>query len=315
MHIVLAEPLGIAENTLRDLSAPLLTAGHEFTSYPDKAPDNIILTERLKDADIALIANRPLPESVLKNCPKLKYIDVAFTGVDHVAMAYCRKKGIPVSNCAGYSDQTVAELTIGFAVALLRKLPACDNAVRNGGTSAQLRGREIAGRTVGIIGLGRIGRRVAQLFSAFGAHVIACDPNENAAAAGYPMVSLDELLKSSDIVTLHAPANESTRKMLGAAQFALMQPHALFINCARGALVDSQALADALNENRLAGAAIDVFDLEPPLPTDEPLLHAQNCILAPHVAYLSDESMLRRAKIVFDNLASYLNGTPQNLCK
>ena len=312
MHIVLAEPLGISENTLRDLTAPLLAAGHEFTYYPDKAGDDTLLTERLKEADIAMIANRPLPETVLKSCPKLQYIDVAFTGVDHVGMDYCREKGIPVSNCAGYSDQTVAELTIGFAVALLRKLPACDDAVRRGGTSAPLRGREIAGRTVGVIGLGRIGRRTAQLFEAFGAHVIACDPIPS---GDYPMVSLDELLQKSDIVTLHAPNIPSTRKMLGEKQFAQMKPDALFINCARGALVDSKALADALNAGRIAGAAVDVFDLEPPLPADEPLLQAKNCILAPHVAYLSDESMLRRARIAFDNLAAYLNGAPQNLCK
>jgi len=312
MHIILTEPLGISENALRDLAAPLIAAGHEFTFYPDKAADDVILFERLKDADIALIANRPLPESVLEKCPKLQYIDVAFTGVDHVAMDFCLQKNIPVSNCAGYSDQTVAELTIGFAIALLRKLPACDKAVRSGGTSALLRGREIAGRTVGVIGLGRIGRRTAQLFSGFGARVIACDPIPS---GDFPMVSLNELLSTSDIVTLHAPNIPKTRKMLGEKQFALMQPHALFINCARGALVDAQALADALNNDVIAGAAIDVFDLEPPLPLDEPLLQAKNCILAPHVAYLSDESMLRRAQIVFDNLAAYLAGQPRNLCR
>ncbi len=311
MHIVLAEPLGITENALRDLAAPLIAAGHEFTYYPDKAGDNVSLTERLKDADIAMIANRPLPAAVIENCPSLRYIDVAFTGFDHVAMACCREKGILVSNCAGYSDQTVAELTIGFAIALLRKLPAGDHATRKGGTSAGLCGREIAGKTVGVIGLGRIGRRAAQLFTAFGANVIACDP---VPSADYPMVSLDELLERSDIVTLHAPANESTRKMLGAEQFARMKSSAIFINCARGALVDSRALADALSSGLIAGAAVDVFDIEPPLPADEPLLQAKNCILAPHVAYLSEESMLRRAQIAFDNLGAYLRGTPQNLC-
>ena len=312
MHIVLAEPLGVTENALRDLSAPLIAAGHEFTHYYDKAADDVLLAERLQDADIALIANRPLPQSVLKKCEKLRYIDVAFTGYDHVAMDYCREKNILVSNAAGYSDQTVAEITLGFALSLLRKLPACNLAVRHGGTSAGLRGREIAGHTVGVIGLGRIGKRVAQLFSAFGASVIACDP---AGSGDYPMVSLCELLERSDIVTLHAPANESTRKMLGAKQFARMKASAIFINCARGALVDSKALADALNSGLIAGAAVDVFDVEPPLPMDEPLLQAKNCILAPHVAYLSDESMLRRAQIVFDNLTAYLAGHPQNLCR
>lgn len=315
MHIVLAEPLGIPEKLLREFAAPLLQSGHQFTFYPDKASDDSLLLERLTNADIAMIANRPLPQHVLEKCPQLQYIDVAFTGVDHVAMAYCRERNIPVSNCAGYSDQTVAELTVGFAISLLRRLPECDRAARNGGTSAALRGREIAGRTVGVIGLGRIGKRTADLFSAFGARVIACDPGKDGACAAYPLVSLDTLLQTSDIITLHAPANDSTRKMLGAAQFARMQPHALFINCARGALVDSQALADALNGDLIAGAAVDVFDLEPPLPACEPLLQAKNCLLAPHVAYLSDESMLRRARIAFDNLHAYLGGTPQNLCK
>ena len=315
MHIVLAEPLGITETALRNLASPFIAQGHTFVSYPDKAADDATLAQRLCDADIALIANRPLPESVLKSCPRLQYINVAFTGVDHVAMDYCRERRIPVSNAAGYSDQTVAELTIGFAVALLRRLPACDSAVRTGGTSAALRGGEIAGRTVGVIGLGRIGRRTAKLFEAFGAQVITCDPDEKAAEAGYPMVFLDELLSTADIVTLHAPSNASTRKMLGKEQFALMKPTGYFINCARGALVDSGALCDALNRGVIAGAAVDVFDLEPPLPASEPLLQAKNCILAPHVAYLSDESMLRRAQIVFDNLAAYLRGTPQNLCR
>ena len=312
MHIVLAEPLEITENDLNALSAPFIAAGHTFDFYPDKAADDALLAHRLRSADVALIANRPLPENVLKGCPKIKYINVAFTGVDHVAMDYCREKNIPVSNAAGYSDQTVAELTVGFAVSLLRRLPDCDHASRTGGTSALLRGKEIAGRTVGVIGLGRIGRRTAKLFEAFGANVIACDPSPS---GDYPMVSLDDLLKTADIVTLHAPNIPSTRKMLGEKQFALMKPRAYFINCARGALVDSAALARALNENRIAGAAVDVFDVEPPLPEAEPLLQAKNCILAPHVAYLSDESMLRRAQTVFENLAAYLNGTPQNLCR
>jgi len=315
MHIVFAEPLGVPFSALKTLSAPLVAAGHECTFYGDKAPDDVMLHERLKEADIAVIANRPLPGIVIEKCPQLRYIDVAFTGIDHVGMAVCRERGILVSNAAGYSDQTVAELTLGFAVALLRKLPACDQAVRSGGTSALLRGGEIAGRTVGVIGLGRIGKRVAQLFTAFGAKVIACDPDQAAAAAGYPMVSLENLLRESDIVTLHAPANEGTRKMLGEKQFALMKETAFFINCARGALVDAVALRDALNTGKIAGAAVDVFDMEPPLSENEPLLQAKNCILAPHVAYLSDESMLRRAEIVFANLQAYLDGKPQNVCE
>lgn len=311
-NIVIAEPLGISEEALKKLLIP----GEIFVNWMPhgKAKTEEELAERLKDADIAVIANRPLPAAVLEKCPKLKYIDVAFTGVDHVDMDYCREHDILVSNAAGYSDQTVAEITIGFALSLLRMLHDCDYAVRRGGTSQGLCGREIAGKTVGVIGLGRIGKRVAQLFEAFGATVIACDPDERAKEAGYPMLPLEELIAKSDIVTLHAPSIPATRKMMGRRQFYLMKSSAIFINCARGALVDSEALRDALDNGVIAGAAVDVFDMEPPLPESEPLLQAKNCILAPHVAYLSDESMLRRAQIVFDNLNAYLAGHPQNLC-
>lgn len=316
MKIALLEPLNIPGNLLEEMAAPLKARGHEFTRYDTKAAGPEELIRRAHDMDIVMIANTPFPEDVVKACPKLQYINVAFTGVDHVAMAECRRRGIQVSNAANYSNQSVAELTVGMAVSLLRRMPACDEAVRNGGTGALLLGREICGRTVGIIGTGRIGLRVARLMLAFGAHVIAFDPvpSEEGRALGIEYVALPALLSRSDIVTLHAPACEATRKMLGAREFALMKPSALFINCARGALVDAQALCDALNSGRIAGAAVDVFDMEPPLPEGEPLLHARNIILTPHIAYATEESMLRRARIAFDSLTAWLDGNPQNLC-
>ena len=313
MNIALLESLNIPAHLLDELLAPVRAAGHTVTVHTTKAPDTAELIRRAQGMDAVIIANRPFPAEAVQACPQLKYIDVAFTGVDHVAMADCRARSILVSNAANYSNQSVAELTIGMAIALLRRMPECDALTRNSGVGFP--GREIGGRTVGIIGTGRIGLRVAQLMLAFGARVIACDPVENAQAKalGIEYMPLDALLEKSDIVTLHAPACESTHKMLGAAQFARMQPHALFINWARGALVDAQALTDALNEERIAGAAVDVFDLEPPLPADEPLLHAKNIILTPHIAYSTEESMLRRARIAVDNLTAWLNGTPTNL--
>ena len=128
-------------------------------------------------------------------------------------------------------------------------------------------------------------------------------------------VSLEELLRESDIVSLHTPSNAATRGMIGAEQIALMKPDALFINCARGPIVDSRALADALNEGRIAGAGIDVFGAEPPIPADEPLLHAKNALLTPHIAFASEESMVRRARIAFSNVYAYLKGAPENLCR
>ncbi|MBQ7454901.1 MAG: hydroxyacid dehydrogenase [Clostridia bacterium] len=314
MKILIAEPLGISAEALKAFITPLEAVGHQVICYEDK-PNAQALSRRAAEADALVIANTPLPASVIAVCPHLRYIDVAFTGVDHIDLEACRQRGIPVSNAAGYSDLAVAELTVCMAISLLRRLPECDGAVRALSTSAGLRGGEIAGKTVGIIGLGRIGLRVARLMQAFGAAVVANSPHEKREALerGIRYLPLEELLALSDIVTLHAPNNASTRGMMGAAQFAQMKTGALFINCARGALVDQQALADALNSGHLAGAAVDVYPAEPPLSEDDPLLHAKNCILTPHIGFDTREAMLRRAETVFDNLNAWLDGAPKNL--
>jgi D-3-phosphoglycerate dehydrogenase len=211
----------------------------------------------------------------------------------------------------------VAELVLGMTIQVMRKVSDCDAAVRQGKTSAGLAGTEIAGKTVGIIGCGQIGFRTAKLFQAFGAKVLACarHEREEVKAAGISYTDLDTLLAESDIVSLHTPSNPETKGMISGEKLARMKPTAIFINCARGPIVDNQALAQALNEGKIAGAAIDVFDMEPPLPEDYPLLHAKNALLTPHVAFLTQESMLRRARIEFDNVSAYLSGTPANICK
>ena len=211
----------------------------------------------------------------------------------------------------------MAENALGLAVACLRFVPACDAAVRQGGTGAALRGTEICGKTVGIVGTGAIGLRTARLFLAFGAKVIAHSRThrQEALDMGIEYVSLEELMERSDIVSLHVPSNGETRRLISAPLLARMKPTAILINAARGAVVDNAALADALNQGRLAGAGIDVFDTEPPLPESEPLLHAKNTVLTPHVAFATDESMLRRAEIVFHNLDAWLAGRPENVCR
>ena len=178
----------------------------------------------------------------------------------------------------------------------LRYLQQADQAVRNGGTSAGLCGREIRGKKVGIIGCGQIGFMTAKLFRAFGAEVYAYarHEREEVKAAGIAYKPLDDLLRECDIISLHTPNNKETRGMISAEKIALMKKSAIFINCARGPIVDSKALAQALNEGRIAGAAVDVFDCEPPIPAEEPLLHAKNTLLTPHVAFLSEEAMVRR---------------------
>ena len=316
MNIVLLEPLGIPDTLLQQRLEPLRAARHQVTVYPDRPASLEESIRRAKDAEILILTNSPFPARAVDACPCLRYLDVAFTGIDHVAVDACRTRNILISNASGYSDQAVAELTIGMMLSLLRRMPACDNAVRSGAGSKGLTGRELGGKTVGIIGFGRIGQRVARLCQAFDAHVIASDPvpSEAAQALGIPYLPLEELLSTADIVTLHAPSTPATASMIGAPQLALMRPEALFINCARGALVDQQALCDALNEGRIAGAAADVFPQEPPLPANAPLLHARNVVLTPHIAFATEESMLRRAQIVFENLNAYLAGTPIRLC-
>ena len=317
MKISLLEPLGVPESVVRDLSEPFRKAGHEFVYYDKKTTDRQELARRAGDSEIVMIANNPFPDEVVEQAEKLRMLAVAFTGIDHVGLEACRKKGVTVCNCAGYSNETVAELAVGLAIGVLRHMREADAAARNGGTSAGLTGREISGRTVGIVGTGRIGVRAAQLFGAFGAKLLgyARHESEAAKAAGIRFAGLDELLAESDIVTLHLPLTAETRKSFGKKQFDRMKPGSVFINCARGAIVDNEALAEALNGGRLAGAGVDVFDMEPPIPADYPLLHAKNCLLTPHVAFASEESMLRRAKIEFDNVSAFLGGKPENVCK
>ncbi len=318
MKISLLEPIGIDSSLMDELSAPLKAKGHEFVFYPAKTTDPDELYERAKDSEIVMIANNPLPDSVIEKCDKLKMLDVAFTGIDHIGQNACKAKNITVCNAAGYSNETVSELAVGMAIGVLRKINAGDKAVREGGTlaSAGLMGTELGTKTVGIIGTGRIGIMTAKLFKAFGCKVIGYSRSEKAEAieAGIEYTSLDDLLKTADIVSLHIPSTADTKGFLSAEKIALMKPSAILINCARGAVVDNAALAEALNSGAIAGAAIDVFDMEPPIPADYPLLNAKNTLLTPHVAFASTESMIRRAHIVFDNINAYLEGSPINVC-
>lgn len=317
MKVALLEPLGIPEARVRGLARPIEEAGHEFVYYPDKTRDAAELARRSEGADVVMIANNPYPAEVARGADALKMIAVAFTGIDRVGLDACRERGITVCNCAGYSDVSVAELAVGLAIDVLRHVVPADAAVRAGGTSAGLMGREICGKTVGIVGTGHIGCAAARLFRAFGARVLGYARHESEAAreAGVEFCGLDELLASSDIVSLHLPLNDETRGWFDADKIAAMKDGAVFVNCARGAIVDNDALAEALNAGKLAGAGVDVFDMEPPLPEGYALAHAKNCVLTPHVAFLTEEAMERRAVIEFDNVRAWLEGHPENVCE
>lgn len=313
MNIVLLESLGVPEEVLNACAKPLVDAGHTFKAYP-KYTDPKVQIERAKDADVIMIANMPLSGEVISACPNLKYIDVAFTGVDHVDLDAARAKGVKVSNAAGYSNEAVAELTLCMMLALLRNVPQVEARCRAGQTKDGLVGVELMGKTVGIVGVGAIGTRTAELCHAFGCKVLGNKRHVRGDEPDYiEFVSLEELLSRSDIVSLHCPLNEDSRGMINKDTIAKMKPGALLINAARGPVVDSQALADALNNGDLGGAGIDVFETEPPLDLDHPLLHSKNTIVTPHVAFASAESMETRCKIVFDNISQWMNGHQTNI--
>lgn len=313
MNIVLLESLGVPEEVLNACAKPLVDAGHTFKAYP-KDTDPKVQIERAKDADVIMIANMPLSGEVISACPNLKYIDVAFTGVDHVDLDAARAKGVKVSNAAGYSNEAVAELTLCMMLALLRNVPQVEARCRAGQTKDGLVGVELMGKTVGIVGVGAIGTRTAELCHAFGCKVLGNKRHVRGDEPDYiEFVSLEELLSRSDIVSLHCPLNEDSRGMINKDTIAKMKPGALLINAARGPVVDSQALADALNNGDLGGAGIDVFETEPPLNLDHPLLHSKNTIVTPHVAFASAESMETRCKIVFDNISQWMDGHQTNI--
>lgn len=314
MKIVLLEPLGVSKEKIEKLAEPFVKAGHEFTPYYTLAADEAEQLERVKDADVIIMANHPLTAGVIEQCENLKYISVAFVGIDHIGKDACLAKGISISNAAGYCDDAVAELSIGLALDCLRNISAVDDVIRRGGTKDGLVGHELRGRTVGVIGTGRIGQSAARLFKAFGCQLLGYSRTvrSEAEAEGIRYVSLDELLAQSDIVTVHTPLTDETKNLLSKEKIALMKETAILINTSRGPVVDNTALAEALNEGRLAGAGIDVFDGEPPLAEDYPLLHAKNAVCTPHVGFAAIESIDRRAEIVFDNVAKWMEGTVQN---
>lgn len=313
MKLAVLEPLGIPDADLRALlEKATADADVEIVTYPDRREDEASLIERSADADIVVVSNIAYPASVMERNPNLKYVCVAFTGFDHVDMAYCRERGIQVSNCAGYSTVAVADLVFGLVLDVYRSISTLNEIVRDGGTKDGLVGPELDGKRFGVIGAGAIGTRVMRIASAFGCEVVAYSRTPKD-IPGVTFVDFDELISTSDVISLHVPQTPETVGMIGAEQIAKMKPSAVLINCARGPIVDSEALATALNGGRIAGAGIDVLEMEPPFPSDHPLLISKNTIVTPHVAFASTEAMQKRAVIVADNVASYLAGATKNL--
>lgn len=311
MNIVLLEDLGCSKDLINTNEKKIAELGHKFTAF-SKTNDVELLKSHVKDADVLILANMPLPAEVLAAAPNVKFIDVAFTGVDHIPMKDAEKRGIAVSNASGYANEAVAELCISFMIQLLRDLNKAQERAKTGQTKSGLRANQLKGKTIGIIGAGAIGKRLATLCKAFGATVIAHNRKPEPSPEIDRYVTLDELLQNADIISIHTPLTDETKGMIGKSELKKMKKSAYLVNTGRGPVVDNAALAQALNDDEIGGAACDVFDMEPPLPADYPLLHTKNIILTPHLAFFTQESLENRAEIVFDNLYSWLNGKQIN---
>ncbi|MBM7868817.1 D-3-phosphoglycerate dehydrogenase [Clostridium pascui] len=317
MKIAVLEPLGISKEEALKIGEVLINEGHEIVYYEDRNEDIEVLKERAKDAEVLVIANMPLKAEVINSNDKLKMISVAFTGVDHVDLNACREKNITVCNAAGYSTTSVAELTFGLIISLLRNIVPLDKITREGGTKQGFAQNDLEGKTLGVIGTGAIGRRVIEIGKAFGCNILAYNrtKKEEVEKLGVKYVSIEELMAKSDIVSIHIPLNNETHGLINKDKIALMKEDAILINTARGPIVDNEALAEALKTEKIKGAGIDVFDIEPPLDTNYALLGTTNSVVVPHIGFATKEAMVRRAHITFDNITKWLQGNPQNLIK
>lgn len=304
MKIVFLEPLGLSVEKIERECENLREQGHEVVIYGDRCPEANI--DRAKDADIVVESNMPLRKDFFDACPNIKMLSIAFTGLDHIDLEECERRGILVNNAAGYSTEAVAEEVICMMIGLYRHVIENDRITRSCKGMPLLPGREISNKTVGIVGLGAIGQRTAKLVQAFGCKVIAWNRTPKD-VEGVELVDKETLFKESDIVTLHVALNNDTRNFVSAKELGLMKKSAIIVNAARGPVVNMSDLADALKNGSIAGAAIDVYDREHPIAEDNPLLSAPNTMLLPHIGFATEEAFELRLGIVVKNVEKYLS--------
>jgi len=281
--------------------------------YYDSLPGSIDrLLERIVDAEVVINirSSTRFTAEVFSHCPHLKMVSIWGTGTDNIDLDAAARHGVTVTNTPGVSAISIAEHCLALLLAVARRLPALDTQVRAGGWP---RGRmmELNGKTLGVIGLGAIGRRFARIAQGIGMRVVAWTMHPDP-SLGFELVSLEELLRTSDVVSLHLRLSDLTKGMIGAAQFALMKPGAIFLNTARGPITDEAALAAALTNGPLAGAGLDVFDAEP-LPSGHPLTKLENVVLTPHCAGITPEALEAGLRLAVENVFDYLAGTPRNV--
>jgi phosphoglycerate dehydrogenase-like enzyme len=284
-------------------------AARAFADWDSLDADVVTFREHSDDIDqlepfdviMAMRERTPFTRERLERLPNLKLLVTTGMGNAAIDMEAARALGITVAGTGGTPTHT-AELTWGLILALARHIPAEDRAVREGGWQHTV-GLELAGRTLGVIGLGRLGSQVARIGEAFGMDVIAWSQNLDT-----PLTK-EELLRRSDIVTIHLRLSDRTHGLIGAVELALMKPTAFLVNTSRGPIVDETALLEALRTGRIAGAGLDVYDVEP-LPPDHPLRSAPNTVLTPHVGYVTDASYARFYTDAVEDIAAFLNGDP-----
>lgn len=295
--------------TMGDVSFEPFERLGDFISYAASSPEEA--RERVADADVVMINKVIVDKALIDAAGSLKLICVAATGVNNIDVDYAASKSIPVRNVAGYSTDSVAQATFMHILSLTGGAPYFDLSVKSGAysrsgmfTDPNWNWWELAGKTIGIIGLGNIGKKVAKIAEAFGMKVCYYSTSGTGHCKDYPCLSLEELLAVSDVVSVHAPLNERTHNLLGAREFAMMKPTAYVVNAGRGAIIVEQDLADAVDNGVIAGAGIDVF-VQEPIPEDHPYLkmkHPERMRLAPHVAWASVEARKRLVSMMADNV-------------
>lgn len=304
MKIVAVEPIGISEERAKVIAGELAAKGHEFVCYRNRKEDAETLIHRMEDAEIVIVSNIKIGADILSQCPKLKMLNVAFTGLDHIDLAYCREHGIVVKNASGYATEGVAELAIGLMLDVYRHITVLDADIRKGGTRNNFLGKELRGKRVGVVGTGAIGTQTALLLQHFGCEVVAWSRSERDEVKdhGISYLPLDELMRTCDIISLHVPLTAETHHLISRELLEMCKPTAVIINTARGNVVDIDALAELLTAGKIAGAGIDVYEKEPPLAENHPLFSAPNCVLVPHVGYATREAFDDRIDIILGNL-------------
>jgi len=288
----------------------------EVRLYDSDATDPRVLLSRLQDADVAVnIRGRTLfTAEVLAGCPKLLLISIWGTGTDNVDLKAAAARGINVTNTPGANAIAVAEHAVALMLAVVKRLAPADQAVRQGGWPRNLV-PQLRGKRLGILGTGLIGREVAGMSRGLGLDVVAWTFHPDAGLAarvGFRYVELDELLRTSDIVSLHLRATPDTRHFLNRERLALLKPEAVLVNTARGSLVDEAALVECLRAKRLAGAGLDVFETEP-LPSGHPLASLPNVLLTPHAAGMTPEVIQTGLAMAVENIENFLKGAPTHV--